>query len=72
MDDCFEQDPGRMLSAAGGRQVMDLVLGRPQGIMAIVDEEARFPTASDRLSIEIVVYYVVLHNDPNLPIPIGH
>lgn len=47
--------PVDLVEFADNRPVLDMLLSRPLGLLALLDEESRFPRATDRSLIGILI-----------------
>jgi myosin-3 len=53
--------PVDLVEFSDNRPVLDMLLSRPMGLLALLDEESRFPRSSDRsligMNVQISNYY---------------
>lgn len=47
--------PVNLVEFSDNRPVLDMLLSRPLGLLALLDEESRFPRATDRSFIRMCV-----------------
>lgn len=50
--------PVNLIEFADNRPVLDMFLSRPLGLLALLDEESRFPRATDRSLIGKLKIYI--------------
>lgn len=48
--------PVNLVEFSDNRPVLDMLLSRPLGLLALLDEESRFPRATDRSFIRTCIF----------------
>ena len=58
--------PVDLVEFSDNRPVLDMLLSRPMGLLALLDEESRFPRSTDRsligMNVQIWNYYIQIEN----------
>jgi len=58
--------PVDLVEFLDNRPVLDMLLSRPMGLLALLDEESRFPRSTDRsligMNVQILNYYSQIEN----------
>lgn len=57
--------PVDLVEFSDNRPVLDMLLSRPMGLLALLDEESRFPRASDRTLVgqcTVICYGIYIYS----------